>query len=302
LDFRQLEAYINVYELQSFSKVAEKMFLSQPSISAYISALEKELGTQLIYRSTKEFIPTKSGMSFYQYAKDMLSLRDKSIQSIRSLSESADKSIDILASSVPAQFILPEILGDFHKFYPDILFNLKQMDSLEVVNNISSYKSEIGFVGAKIENPNCVYKSFLSEKLIMIAPYEERFFNIDADNFAELFYNEYFIMRELGSGTRFNYEECFKNIGIDAEKFKISAQFDNTQSAIHAVSTGLGISIVSETAAKDYLNQNKIISLDVKNLPMRNFYTVLHKNRIQTPILDTFVEFVHSYNKAKAEN
>ena len=297
MDFRQLEAYINVYELKSFSKAAEKMFLSQPSISAYISVLEKELNTQLIYRSTKDFIPTKSGILFYQHAKDMLSLRDNSIQSIKTVSDSDIGSINILASSVPAQYILPKILGAFHKFYPDVLFNLQQQDSMGVANAISSYKSEVGFVGAKIENPNCVYKAFLSEKLVMIAPYEDRFLNINSDNVVDLIYNEYFVMREAGSGTRLWYEECLKNIGIDPGKLKISAQLSNTHSLIQTVANGLGISIVSELAARNYIRQKRIVLIDIRSLPKRNFYMVLNKNRVQTPVVNAFVEFVHSYSK-----
>ena len=137
MDFRQLEAYITVYELKNFSKAAEKMFLSQPSVSAYINALEKELQTQLIFRSTKEFQPTKAGMLFYQYARDILSLRDNSLHSIRNITDSNTGNIDILASSVPSQYILPELLGDFHKLYPNVTFNLTQADSMKVIEGIS---------------------------------------------------------------------------------------------------------------------------------------------------------------------
>jgi DNA-binding transcriptional LysR family regulator len=297
LDFKQLEAYVNVYELKSFSKAAEKMFLSQPSISAYIGALEKELNTQLIYRSTKDFIPTKTGILFYQHTKDMLSLRDNSIQSIKAVSASDLGSIDILASSVPAQYILPKILGEFHKLYPDVLFNLQQQDSLEVVNALSSYQCEVGFVGAKIENANCVYETLLAEKLVMIAPYEDRFLNIKADNVPDLINNEYFVMREAGSGTRLWYEECLQKIGIDPAKLKISALLSNTHSIIDTVANGLGISIVSELAARNYIRQNKIVAIDLPSLPERNFYLVLNKNRVQTPIVNTFIDFVHSYSK-----
>ncbi len=295
MDFKQLEAYINVYELRSFSKAADRMFLSQPSISAYINALEKELHIQLIYRSTKDFIPTKSGILFYQQAKDMLSLRDNSIQSIKAITASDSGSIDILASSVPAQYILPEILGAFHKLYPDLLFNLQQEDSLEVVNAIDSYESEIGFVGAKIENTNCFYDAFLSESLVMIAPYDDRFLNISLGSVADLIDNEYFVTRESGSGTRLQYEESLKAIGVNPDNLKISARLSNTQSLIHAVANGLGISIVSELAARDYLGQKRILQIDIPNLPQRNFYMVVNKNRVKTPIVTTFMEFVHSW-------
>lgn len=295
MDFRQLEAYINAYELKSFSRAAQKMFLSQPSISAYINSLEKELQTQLIYRSTKEFVPTKSGIRFYQYARDMLSLRDNSISSMKNICSSNAGSIDILASSVPSQYILPELLGEFHKLYPNIRFHLRQAESMEVVKGISAYKSEVGFVGARIENPTCIYRQFASEKLVLIAPWEQKFRNIKAEDMKELFYREYFIMREEGSGTRLRYEEYLRQIGVDPERLKVSAQWNNTQSIIDAVANGLGLSIVSELAAAHYVSQKRVAPIEVCQLSKRNFYIVLKKNRVQTPIVDAFVEFAASY-------
>jgi DNA-binding transcriptional LysR family regulator len=294
LEFKQLEAYVKVYEIQNFSKAAEDMFISQPSISAYINSLEKEIQTQLIYRSTKEFMPTKSGRLFYEYAKDMLSLRDKSVFSLKSLSGFTGN-IDILASSVPAQYILPEMLGAFHEQYPAITFNLKQADTAEVVNGISLHKSEIGFVGAKIKNPKCMYEDFMSEKLLLIAPYEERFHRISPSDIPQLLCDEYFVMREVGSGTRLEYEEFLKNIGVKVDQLRVSAYLNNTQSIIYSVANGLGLSIVSELAAKYYVRQKMITSIDISPLPVRSFYIVLKKNCAIIPAVDAFVKFAHSY-------
>jgi len=296
LDFRQLKVYVKVYELKSFSRAAEELFLSQPSVSAYISSLERDLEAQLIYRSTKEFLPTETGEMLYEHAKDILALCDKTISSVKNFSDDSTGIINILASSVPAQYILPEMLGAFHRLYPDITFNLEQMDTADVVKSISAHKGEIGFVGAKIENSKCVYENFMSEKLIIIAPYEERFRKISSKDIPNLLRNEYFVMREAGSGTRLEYEEFLWELGVNPDKLKVSAHFSNTQSIIHAVAGGLGISIVSELAAKYYLSQNMVttIALDYP-LPERDFYIVLKKNYPIAPITDVFVKFVRSH-------
>lgn len=295
VEFKQLDAYVKVYELQSFSKAAEEAFLSQPSISAYINSLEKELQTQLIHRSSKEFLPTKSGKLFYEYAKDMLSLRDKSITSLKNLSGCTAGNIDILASSVPSQYILPEILGEFHKLYPNVMFNMEQADTADVIKGISAHRGEVGFVGAKIEGSKCVYEDFMSEKLIMIAPYEDRFQSIDPDGAARLLRDEYFVMREPGSGTRLEYEEYLKGLGVKINALKVSAYFNDTQSIIHAVANGLGLSIVSELAAKHYIRQKMIVPIHSGALPERKFYIVMKRNRVKTPVVDIFVDFACSF-------
>ena len=85
MEFRQLEAYVAVYELESFSKAAKELFISQPSVSAYITSLEKELDTQLILRSAREFNPTEAGTALYRQAKNMISIRDNALCQIREL-------------------------------------------------------------------------------------------------------------------------------------------------------------------------------------------------------------------------
>ena len=301
LELKHLEAYVKVYELRNFSKAAEEMFLSQPSISAYISLLEKELQVQLIYRSTKEFLPTKSGKLFYGYAKEMLSLRDKSISTLKSFSDSSVGSIGALASSVPAQYLLPEILSAFHESYPNIVFNVEQADTAEVIKGIAVQKREIGFVGAKIENPKCIFQDFMTEKLIMIAPYNESFANLKSNDIARLLRDEYFVMREEGSGTRLEYEAYLKNAGINIEDLKISAYFSDTQSIIQAVANGLGLSIVSELAAKQYIRQKMLTPFYIDELPERHFYIVLKKNYTVSATVSTFIQFIHSYKEKHIE-
>lgn len=299
MDFRQLEAYVRVIELNSFSKAAEAQYLSQPSVSLYINALEKDLQTQLLYRSTKEIIPTRAGALFYEYAKNLIALRDKSVFALKDFAGSAVGDINILASSVPAQYILPELLGAFHETYPDAVFRLKQADTAETVNDIAANKGDIGFVGAKLKNPKCVYETFMTERLVVIAPNQERFSSFDVKNVVELFQREPFIMREQGSGTRLRYEEFLKEIGLQPEKLKTVAHFNNTQSILHAVAYGLGISIVSELAAKHYLSQNMVLQLDMPcTLPQRDFYIVTKKDFPMPPVVELFLEFLrsHTYN------
>ncbi len=296
MEFKQLEAFVHVVNLSSFSKAADAIFLSQPSVSAYISSLEKELGVQLIFRSTKEVLPTKAGKLFHEYASNILVLRDKAIFTVKNLSLNAIGQSEILASSVPSQYILPEVLAEFHKIYPGISFNVKQTDSLEVVNGVISQKSEFGIAGTKIINNKCIYEPFMSDKLILIAPNEERFKIKDKHSLIDLLKNEFFIAREQGSGTKSSYEEFIKNLGISIDKLKISATFFNTQSIIHSVSKGLGISIVSELAAKQYIDQNLVLKINtIETLPKRDFYFIFKKDFMLSHICEIFVEFARNY-------
>ena len=293
MDFKQIEAYVKVVELASFSKAAESIFLSQPSVSIYVSALEKELDQALINRTTKGVSPTLAGRIFYESAKEILALKHNTIERIKNLSGNFSGEISILASTVPSQYILPEILADFNKVYPDISFNVRQADTHEVSNGIALQEAEIGFSGGVTENDKCKFREFMSEQIIFIAPCEKEFLEQREYSLEELLYEHSFVSREKGSGTRAQYENFFAAQNIDLGRINSNASFDNTQSIINAVISGLGVSVVSEFAARDFIAQKMIVQLSLKTkLPQRKFYYVLKNNFSHSHLVNLFVEFV----------
>jgi DNA-binding transcriptional LysR family regulator len=168
------------------------------------------------------------------------------------------------------------------------------MDTAEVVKGISAHMGEVGFVGGKIENPKCVYTDFMTEKLTLIAPCEDRFQKISPDAIPQLLRGEYFVMREAGSGTRLEYEVFLKKMGIKMADLRVSAYLDSTQSIIHAVASGLGISIVSELAARHYIQRKMVIPIYFDSLPERKLYIIQRKNSAMSPTVELFVNFVRS--------
>lgn len=293
MDFKQLEAYVKTVELSSFSKAAEDLFVSQPSISNYIGNLEKEFGTKLLIRTTGGTRPTKNGKIFYSYAKNILSLKEKAFFTITSRSGAAEGKIEIHASSVPAQYIVPDIMTAFNKAHPKISFDIVRSDTEDVIENIVAQNCELGIVGGKPGGNKCNYKFLLSEELILIAP-PDRCGPIGKP--AEFIYGENFITREEGSATREHAEAFLASLGVRPEKLKVVAQLSDSQSIIHAVSKGLGVSMVSEIAARAYIKNNLVSVVPLEQeMPKRAFYIVTKSNAILSPQAELFVKFVRDY-------
>jgi len=295
MDFKQIEAYVRVIEYGSFSKAAEALFVSQPSVSIYINSLEKELSASLISRSTKEISPTLAGKILYENAKELLALKNNTIERLKNLSGNFAGEINISASSVPAQYILPEILADFTDIHPDISFTVKQADSLEVSRSIAAQTAEIGICGGITESGKCDFTEFMTERMVMIAPIDKDLCDSKEYSLDSLLYNNRFISREKGSGTRMRYESFFVDQNIDLKKVNTCLCFDNTQSIINAVMGGLGISMVSEFAAGAFIKKEMIIPVKIKPmLPERVFYFVLKKNFPHSHLTDLFVEYLRT--------
>lgn len=279
MDFRQIEAFVKVVELASFSKAASLLHISQPSVSAYIAALEKELDAVLLNRSTRTLSTTLAGERFLHNAKKMLALKQETLNLLKNLSEDVSGEIRILASSTPAQYILPGLLAGFHRLYPKISFRVRQADTAEVVEGIAAHKGDIGFAGSVLGEKKCDFFEFTSERLVLIGPADSAFVRKKTYTLAELLSGADFIAREFGSGTRIQYEKFFSERAVALDQIKTCATMDSTQSIVNAVAGGLGISIVSELAARPSIEAGDVLEMKLEApLPTRKMYAVLGKN------------------------
>lgn len=224
MDFKQLEAFVYVVKLKSFSKAAQRIYLTQPTISAHINSLEKELDTKLIERGTKYVYPTKPGSILYQYAVKMLNLREDAVCSVKNYNKELKGTLTICASTVPSQNILPKVIAAFREEYPHVTFNILRQDSELVVESISKGMADIGFCGTDTHNPDCVFESFIQDHLVIITPNTERFRQMRTTGIkADFLKTEPIILREEGSGTRKETEHFLAKAGIDIGELKIAA-------------------------------------------------------------------------------
>lgn len=292
-----MEAFVYVVKLKSFSKAAQRIYLTQPTISAHINSLEKELDTKLIERGTKYVYPTKPGSILYQYAVKMLNLREDAVCSVKNYNKELKGTLTICASTVPSQNILPKVIAAFREEYPHVTFNILRQDSELVVESISKGMADIGFCGTDTHNPDCVFESFIQDHLVIITPNTERFRQMRTTGIkADFLKTEPIILREEGSGTRKETEHFLAKAGIDIGELKIAAQFNDPDSIKHAVSQGMGISIISKAAVEDYENFGLLLSFDLSGISMdRHLYIVSHKNNPLSFIGEVFLNFVKMY-------
>jgi DNA-binding transcriptional LysR family regulator len=298
MDFRQIEAFLKVVELGSFSKAAEELYVSQPSVSVYIASLEQELDAVLLNRSTKALSTTLAGERFLGKAKEMVSLKRQTVEMLKNLSGDVRGDIRVLASSAPAQYVLPRTLAEFHRLYPKISFTMRQADTQEVVQGITSNKADIGFAGSMLGEGKCDFYEFAHEQLVFISPRDSAYSERKRYSLEQLLYTNSFIAREFGSGTRIQYEKFFTENGIRLDKIKTCACMDSTYSIINAVINGLGISIVSELAARQKIEQGELKRINLKSpMPTRKIYAVLSKNIVHSHLIDLFLRHIMAKNR-----
>ena len=293
MDFRQIEAFVNVVKYESFSKAADASFLTQPTISSHIGTLEKELGQRLINRNGKKALPTKQGRILYKYAVNMLNTREKAIFSLESCKHEIDGVLEIQASSIPAGYIVPGLMAKFREEYPRVQFYMEQSDSRKVEDNLLEQKGEIGFLGYR-GNTALNYEKIMTDTMVLITPNNDKFRSLTGKPISpEYFISEPFVWREQGSATRKEFEAAIHSMGYDPKKLNIAVRVNSLEVIKQAVGKGLGVSVVSRIAVESSLSCERFLSFSIEGIEIdREFYLVWNKTTALSPTAETFKNFV----------
>lgn len=294
MNLKQLEAFVCVAEEKSFSAAAKKLYLTQPTVSAHINSLEKELGVRLFVRTTKDVELSSEGDLLYDNARRMLQLEKNILRDFTQKDVKAANKITVGASTVPGQYILPKILSLFSRTYPGNRLELKETDSLEVVRMVQDGEVEIGFTGTSSSDPTCVFEPFYSDRLVIAAPNIEKYRQYGENGFpAEEFYKERWIVREEGSGTRREAERYLRDRGVELSRLEIVATISNQETIKKSVASDMGITVISGAAVADDVERGSLLQFPLGNEEVyRKLYMVWSKNHKPHKAARLFIRFV----------
>ena len=288
MNLKQLEAFVQVAEGGSFSKAAKELFLTQPTISAHIASLEKELSVRLFVRNTKEVSLSDDGKDLYRYARQMVDLEKKIEERFGTKGGAEKQCITIAASTIPAQYLLPKILIRFSEKYPGEQIKIMETDSSQVVTRIVENMVDIGFTGTVLEKKHCKYIPFYKDELVIITPNTEKYQRVKEEILAE-----HVIMREEGSGTRKEARKQIKKAGVSPDKLEVIASIENPETIKKSVIRGMGISFMSRLATEEEVEEGSILAFPI---PMaddgRDINLVYNKNYQLSGSAERFIKVV----------
>lgn len=299
MNLKQLEAFVHVAEGRSFSKAAKELFLTQPTVSAHIAGLEKELNARLFVRNTKEVKLSEEGKLLYDSAKQIVALQKKIEKTFLENEKKEEHCITIAASTIPAQYLLPEILVKFNEKYPNEQFKVIETDSAKVVEEVLNHSVDIGFTGTVLEKKDCKYIPFYKDELVVIAPNTEKFKKLQQEaTDIRWILQESVIMREEGSGTRKEAEKQLRKIGIDIGKLNIVASMENQEAIKKSVENGMGVSIISKLAAEEEMQKGQIVGFPLMKEDGKRDINVVYNRSFQLSHLsERFVKTVKEIYK-----
>lgn len=297
MDFRQLETFVEVAKLKSFSKAAEKLFITQPTVTNHIQNLEKEIGTLLINRFGKKITLTDAGNLLYKYAINILNSCEMAKFDLATYQGRIQGHLHVYSSSVPRKYLLPIMIKNFLSTYPDVSFTLADKDSKSVVKGILDGETDFGILGAKYPSNSLEYIDLMEDRLVLVTPNSSKY---PEPNFStlkkDILYQDNILFREEGSGTRSLIEGIFEQAGVPINKLNITAYIEDTETIKELISLGVGISFLSEKAVQTDLELGKYKVFYIDDLDFtRKFYFAYHKNRQLSPLSETFKRYILDY-------
>lgn len=298
MDIRKIEAFSKVYENRSFSRAGKELYLSQPTISAHVAALEQELEVQLFDRIGRTVVPTKAGDVLYQHAKRIFEASELAISEIRKLQDRITGKLNIGGSTIPANYILPPLLARFWQTYPEVIMDLHIGDTEDIVSRVRDNALMLGVVGGHFEAPDLHFEPIATDSLmlVMTPALKERYAHLGAE---ELLRSLPWVMREEGSGTRMAMAASLAGFSIDVNSLRTVMMVRNAGAMARCLSAGMGAAITSAITVAPELRSGQLVSVDLPGLQMkRSFYVVFNTRRSLFPAALKLIEYL----KNNAEN
>ena len=286
---RQLRTFKAVADLNSFSLAAQKLRLSQPSVSYQVKELEEALGLPLLDRLGKRVQMTEAGTMLYGYARRTLDLLDEAALALEEMRGIKRGNLRVGASTTVGIYLLPAALGAFKKLHPGLVISLEIGTRARVQEQVLRNELDLAVVGPALKDSELTILPFLSDELAVVAPAGHRLAGRHGLSLKDL-QHQPFVMREPASGSRWSLEKAARKAGA---KLTVAMELGSNGAIKHAVESGLGLAVLSRYACALELAGGRLVELDVRGFPIRRDWHIVHLRRRRLPAsVNAFIAFL----------
>lgn len=267
---QQLRILKAIASEKSFTKAAEVLYVSQPSLSKQIKILENRLGIILLNRENSTISLTEGGRVFLQYSERILALCEESCRALNDVKNGDRGNLTVGASQTIGTYLMPRVLALFAQNYPQININV-QVDSTRVITkNVVNQEIDIAVVGGDVPEElkkNLDIENFVEDELILIVPKSHPFAlkkhkKINKDDL----YHLNFITLNSNSTIRKFIDNILIQNGIETKQFNIIMQLNSIEGIKTAVSLGLGAAFVSSSAIEKEIKLKTVEIIAIENI------------------------------------
>ena len=287
----RLRTFLAVRRHLNYTRAAEEVFLTQPAVSRQVRQLEEELGVRLFEQIGKSLYLTDAGETLAVEAEKLLGAMERTAEAVRS-HRSADRgSVRIGASTTPGFYLLPDLLGQFHRRFPKVALHYTVENSLKIEQKIVRNELDLGFVGAHLSNEELELKPLLEDEIVCFTSPSHHLAKVRhiAPSSLE---EEMWIIREKGSATRRLFEHW-----LSSRKGTIRKAIELTcpEACKALVRAGIGISFMSVHGLRSEIRTKRLMRVPVTGMSLkRPIFLARHSDKPNSPVMESFLAIVEN--------
>ncbi|MGV0847763.1 LysR substrate-binding domain-containing protein [Empedobacter falsenii] len=293
-DFR-LKVFDTVAKRLNFTKAANELNITQPAVTKHIKEIELNLNIKLFERNGTKIKLTKAGEILLKYTEEIFSVYQKMEFEIGQLQEKQKGTLRLGASTTIAQYVLPPILAEFRKRFPEIQLSLVIQNSEKIEDLLANQKIDIGLIEAQIKNRTFHYFPFMKDEIVLVSRQNHSIStknNIKLDDLKHI----PLVFREPGSGTLETIDLALKSKNIKLNELNIEIQLGSIESIKSYVLHSDALAFLSIQSILQELKNQTLTIIDIKNLVIeRNFNFIIPEGE-QSKLVNLFIDFCNRYN------
>jgi DNA-binding transcriptional LysR family regulator len=287
---RRLQVFHAVAKHLSFTKAAEALFMTQPAVTFQIKQLEEHFNTRLFERGHGRIGLTPAGQLVLEYAERILALSAELDTRVKEMTGEVSGPLLVGASTTIAEFLLPQVLGEFKSRHPKVQPRLVVANSETVESRVAEHTLDIGFIEAPSHLASVVTDVCCEDELQAVCAPSHPLARLKTAGAKQLAQYPY-ISREPGSGTREVTDQYFRKAGVAPESLNVVMELGSPEALKGLVSTGVGFAIMSRAAVARESRVGELARVPLLPRLNRDLSVVYPKEKFRSRLVNTFVEF-----------
>ncbi len=294
LDIHQLHIFLTAAETLSFTRTAQRLHMTQPSVSQHIQALERHFGCELFVRNGRNLELTEAGLKLAAFAQEAVFLSARIESEMASLNRGVVGHLIIGCCTTPGKYILPKLLASFHDQYPRVRMTCNVMHQRDAIKLLLEGKLHFTLTSLIDDlTPELESVRFICDRLVLIVPPDHPWAQKGEIEAAQLLEGR-FILRESESGSYAAIRSALATKEISIHELDTILTLGNSEAIALSVREGLGVGFVSEKVI-ECLGMKDVSVVKIKGLEIeRDIFITRNKRQPSTLIQNTFWEYLFS--------
>ena len=286
MDFDQLNTFLEVVKLRSFSRAGQKVFRSQSAVSAQIRQLEQEYGEKLLDRSAKTVQLTPAGAALLEYATRMVALRLESQRAVADQGATPRGVLLVGANEATCLYVLPDIFAEYHRLFPAVQISVYRNFSRKILEQVEEGRIDVGIVTLPVRSPSLKIHSIFRDRLVLVTSADHPLARRRSVRIAEI--AEYPLIFPRTGHTRQLLDKMFRPYRA---RLRVSMELASVGMIKKFVAAGLGVSLISAAFAREEERAGEVRLIEIEGVERwRELGLIFRRDRTLPRAASAFIE------------